>query len=255
MNAALREWLLDGGPRPEDADALLAADPEASGLARDLASLDAAVAALPLLRAPPDLSARTLAAALSVPQDPPEVANRPFRRWFAVSGALLLVAAMMLLAVGLTRPAPSPEFGGIGDPSAFVPRGAPSNGHVGLRIAVQRDGVVSRLDDAPKPGDNLLFRYDVDRAGSLHLLQFTSRAAKEIGRTNASPGTADFPSDAGLLAWEVDAGDPPSVFALVGCPVDPSQIHPGDPTDPRSVCAALRDAGCSCDAVAVEGSP
>lgn len=276
LHPDLRAWLLDGGPRPADADALLAADPEAAALAADLEAVDEAVAALPVLAAPPALAARALSAVLAEMERPavapppaefhgeegPEIANTPgpVPRWLLVPGGLMSLAAAALLAVGLSW-GPTPHTDGpIGDPTGFVPRGGPSLGHVGLRVAVQRDGKISRLDGAPRPGDDLLFRYEVDRAGELRILRFAGGAVTEVGRTGVGPGAADFPSSAGLagsapdarslLAWHADPGDPAAVFALVRCEADPADVRPvADTAD--AVCAALRDAGCACDAVAV----
>lgn len=214
--------------------------------------LDEAVAAL----APP-----------SLPAELDRATRKQLRRatWRVVPGGARRVlgwaGAALAAAAALTLFVPAPERAGDLD-GMTVKGGEGSAPLVALKVAVDRQGTVQRLDRdvAYLPGDVLYFRYLAYGPGRVTLVAVQDDTVQVLAHQPVAAGEGDLRRDDGLAAWEVEPADGGTTFALLGTGADVSedrlrQVLERRLLDTGEVCAAAAALGATCDARELQVSP
>lgn len=234
----VRRWLVEGGPPPSEIHDLLDVEPPPELIAATLAAVEAERAAesLPALQPANDR-----------------------RRWLAGLTLASGLAAAVLVSLWPAHP--------VGDPANMVARGDGSSlPSVDLKMAVEHQGQLERLREGRyPPGDKLFFRVASDGPGWATLIRVDSAGVELLDQREVAAGEADLSLDGRPLAWTLEAGDPSSVFALLGseAPLDPdaldallrTQVEGGHAEDADAICTVAAQAGLRCDAAWVGVEP
>jgi hypothetical protein len=253
VSCAHQQALLRGeAPGAPDA-AHVAGCPDCGRLDAELRALDALAASLPAIAPPPALRDQVAAAmqdALRAPS--PSSLRRVRRAW--LGGTMSLTAAAALLLVALRDPPPPAA-------APMVERGVGERApDVALKIAVERQGQLGRLSQQGRyeAGDLLYFRGTVDQSAQVGLLRVDAAGARLVHAQALPAGEADLRRDGGPLAWRIDPGEGPAVWALVAGAAPPdsealrsalASAYAGEDAD--AVCRGAVALGLRCAALAV----
>ena len=215
---------------------------------------------------PPELAARTLAAAEALFDEADAAPMRSRLQLHRGGRVRRLVTGggfVTALAAGLLLSLPSPQEQG--DLEGMTQRGIGADlPALDLRMAVRTTSGVDRLraDQSYGSGDVFYFRYEAAADGWLHLIRATETQIEVLESQPVARGHADLARGGEPLAWTVDDTDPDqAVFALVrtavSVPADQlsralnSALGDDDVLGPTTLCDAATALELSCDAQTV----
>ncbi len=193
----------------------------------------------------------------AAPSDfPPQPLRPRRRRW--VSGVWILAAAAALLLV--VRPTSSPP-----DVSTMVERGAGERQpDLALKLAARHGGALGRHATTTEydVGDELFFRARVDQPTTVLLVRIDSASAKVVHRQALPADEVDLTLRDQPLAWRIEPGEQPAVFALVAAAqplsdavVEDALARTYDEHDDSAVCRAAEALGARCASTIVRTLP
>jgi hypothetical protein len=232
-DARLMEWILDEH---------IEAPPGGSALAE---------------RVPPDaLVQRTLSLVEA------EWDTNPRRSW-RTGAVTLALAAGVFLAVQLPQPPPA-----VSPVEQMTPKGLEAIApEISLKMAVESRGRLLRVEDGGlySAGDQIYFRVSSTDASWVYLVQEIEGQLSFLATQQVGPGETDLGTHSALLSWTIDAGDPASVFAVIGS-FEPIQTETltealgssekkGELDSRQRICVMARSMGWSCDVREIKVTP